>query len=157
MVQGTGSNAGKSIINAALCRIMLQDGLRIAPFKAQNMSLNSCVTRNGGEMGRAQVVQAQAAKIDPDVRMNPVLLKPNSDMGSQIIIRGKPVGNMDFQEYIDFKSMPFTAAKEDFESLAAESTAFYGGKRGFRIACRRVRRRNYGRCRKPCRNQSQEK
>jgi adenosylcobyric acid synthase len=123
MIQGTGSNAGKSIINAALCRIMLQDGLRIAPFKAQNMSLNSYVTRDGGEMGRAQVVQAQAAKIDPDVRMNPVLLKPNSDMGSQIIIRGKPVGNMDFQEYIDFKSMPFTAAKEDFESLAAEYDA----------------------------------
>lgn len=123
MIQGTGSNAGKSIIVAALCRIMLQDGLRIAPFKAQNMSLNSYVTRNGGEMGRAQVVQAQAAKLDPDVRMNPVLLKPNSDMGSQIIVRGKPVGNMDFQEYIDFKTMPFTAAKEDFESLAAEYDA----------------------------------
>ncbi len=123
MVQGTGSNAGKSIIVAALCRIMLQDGLRIAPFKAQNMSLNSYVTRNGGEMGRAQVVQAQAAKLDPDVRMNPVLLKPNSDMGSQIIIRGKPVGNMDFQEYIDFKTMPFTAAKEDFESLCDEYDA----------------------------------
>ncbi|MGV8057534.1 MAG: cobyric acid synthase [Smithellaceae bacterium] len=123
MIQGTGSNAGKSTIVAALCRIMLQDGLRVAPFKAQNMSLNSCVTRNGGEMGRAQVVQAQAAKIDPDVRMNPVLLKPNSDMGSQIIIRGKPVGNMDFQDYIDCKSLPFTAAKEDFESLAAEYDA----------------------------------
>ncbi|NTW77454.1 MAG: threonine-phosphate decarboxylase, partial [Syntrophaceae bacterium] len=123
MVQGTGSNAGKSIIVAALCRIMLQDGLRIAPFKAQNMSLNSYVTRDGGEMGRAQVVQAQAAKLDPDVRMNPVLLKPNSELGSQIIVRGKPVGNMDFQEYIDFKTMPFTAAKEDFESLAAEYDA----------------------------------
>ncbi len=123
MVQGTGSNAGKSIIVAALCRILLQDGLRVAPFKAQNMSLNSYVTRDGGEMGRAQVVQAQASKIDPDVRMNPVLLKPNSDMGSQIIIRGKPVGNMDFQEYIDFKSRPFEAAKEDFESLAAEYDA----------------------------------
>lgn len=123
MVQGTGSNAGKSIIVAALCRILLQDGLRVAPFKAQNMSLNSYVTRDGGEMGRAQVVQAQASKIDPDVRMNPVLLKPNSDMGSQIIIRGKPVGNMDFQEYIDFKTKPFEAAKEDFESLAAEYDA----------------------------------
>ncbi len=123
MVQGTGSNAGKSIIVAALCRIMLQDGLRIAPFKAQNMSLNSYVTRDGGEMGRAQVVQAQAAKLDPDVRMNPVLLKPNSELGSQIIVRGKPVGNMDFQEYIDFKAMPFTAAKEDFESLGAEYDA----------------------------------
>ena len=83
MFQGTGSNAGKSVLAAALCRILLQDGLRGAPFKAQNMSLNSFVTRDGGEMGRAQVVQAQACRIDPDVRMNPVLLKPNSDTGSQ--------------------------------------------------------------------------
>jgi len=123
MIQGTGSNAGKSILVAALCRILLQDGYQVAPFKSQNMSLNSYVTRDGGEMGRAQVVQAQAAKIDPDVRMNPVLLKPNSDMGSQIIVRGKPVGSMDFQDYINFKSIPFTEAKEDFESLAAEYDA----------------------------------
>jgi adenosylcobyric acid synthase len=123
MIQGTGSNAGKSILVTALCRIMLQDGWRIAPFKAQNMSLNSYVTSNGGEMGRAQVVQAQAAKIDPDVRMNPVLLKPNSDMGSQIIIRGKPVGNMDFTEYIQFKVKAFAAAREGFDSLAAEFDA----------------------------------
>ena len=123
MVQGTGSNAGKSILVAALCRILLQDGCRVAPFKAQNMSLNSYVTRDGGEMGRAQVVQAQACKIDPDVRMNPVLLKPNSDTGSQVIVLGKPVGNMDFWEYTRDRTPPFAAARKAFDSLAAEYDA----------------------------------
>ena len=123
MFQGTGSNAGKSILAAALCRILLQDGLRVAPFKAQNMSLNSYVTRDGGEMGRAQVVQAQACRIDPDVRMNPVLLKPNSDTGSQVIVLGKPIGNMDFWEYTRDRTPPFAAAKEAFDSLAAEYDA----------------------------------
>ncbi|MHB9096196.1 MAG: cobyric acid synthase [Syntrophales bacterium] len=123
MFQGTGSNAGKSILAAALCRILLQDGVRVAPFKAQNMSLNSFVTRGGGEMGRAQVVQAQACRIDPDVRMNPVLLKPNSDTGSQVIVLGKPVGNMDFWEYTRDRTPPFAAAKESFDSLAAEYEA----------------------------------
>jgi len=120
MFQGTGSNAGKSILGAALCRILLQDGHRVAPFKAQNMSLNSYVTRDGGEMGRAQVVQAQACRIDPDVRMNPVLLKPNSDTGSQVIVLGKPIGNRDFWEYTRDRTPPFAAAKEAFDSLAAE-------------------------------------
>jgi adenosylcobyric acid synthase len=119
MFQGTGSNAGKSILAAALCRILLQDGLRVAPFKAQNMSLNSYVTRGGGEMGRAQVVQAQACRIDPDVRMNPVLLKPNSDTGSQVIVLGKPIGNMDFWEYTRDRTPPLKAAREAFDSLAA--------------------------------------
>ena len=94
MVQGTSSNAGKSILTAALARIFLQDGHRVAPFKCQNMSLNSFVTRDGGEMGRAQVVQAHACRLEPDVRMNPILLKPNSDTGSQVILLGKPVANM---------------------------------------------------------------
>jgi adenosylcobyric acid synthase len=120
MFQGTGSNAGKSILAAAMCRILLQDGFRVAPFKAQNMSLNSYVTRDGGEMGRAQVVQAQACRLDPDVRMNPVLLKPNSDTGSQVIILGKPVGNMDFWEYTRDRTPPFAAAREAYDSLAAE-------------------------------------
>ncbi|MHB9038064.1 MAG: cobyric acid synthase [Armatimonadota bacterium] len=120
MFQGTSSNAGKSVLTAALCRIMLQDGYSVAPFKAQNMSLNSYVTRDGGEMGRAQVMQAQACRIDPDVRMNPVLLKPNSDTGSQVIVCGKPVGNMDFREYTRYKSMPFERAKECYDSLASE-------------------------------------
>jgi adenosylcobyric acid synthase len=123
MIQGTGSNAGKSILAAALCRILLQDGLRVAPFKAQNMSLNSFVTRDGGEMGRAQVVQAQACRIDPDVRMNPVLLKPNSDTGSQVIVLGKPIGNREFWEYTRDREPPFDAAKEAFDALAAEYDA----------------------------------
>ena len=123
MFQGTGSNAGKSILAAALCRILFQDGHRVAPFKAQNMSLNSYVTKSGGEMGRAQVVQAQACRIDPDVRMNPVLLKPNSDTGSQVIVLGKPIGNMDFWEYTRGRIPPFAAAKEAFDSLAAEYDA----------------------------------
>lgn len=123
MFQGTSSNAGKSVLTAALCRILLQDGVRVAPFKSQNMSLNSFVTRDGGEMGRAQVVQAQACRLDPDVRMNPILLKPNSDTGSQVIVRGKPVGNMKVAEYIRYKPQAFAAAKECYDSLAGEFDA----------------------------------
>jgi cobyric acid synthase CobQ/L-threonine-O-3-phosphate decarboxylase len=120
MFQGTSSNAGKSVLTAALCRILLQDGHRVAPFKSQNMSLNSFVTRSGGEMGRAQVVQAQACRLEPDVRMNPILLKPNSDTGSQVIIMGKPVGNMDVQEYVDYKPTAFGAVSKAFDLLAGE-------------------------------------
>jgi adenosylcobyric acid synthase len=120
MIQGTSSNAGKSVMAAALCRIMLQDGYSVAPFKAQNMSLNSYVTREGGEMGRAQVVQAQACRIDPDVRMNPILLKPSSDTGAQVIIMGKPVGNMNVGQYIRYKPGAFTTAKDAYNSLASE-------------------------------------
>ncbi|MEW6531353.1 MAG: cobyric acid synthase [Thermodesulfobacteriota bacterium] len=120
MFQGTSSNVGKSVLTAALCRILLQDGHRVAPFKSQNMSLNSFVTRNGGEMGRAQVVQAQACRLEPDVRMNPILLKPNSDTGSQVIVMGKPVGNMDVQEYVNYKPTAFGAVAQAFDSLAGE-------------------------------------
>jgi len=120
MFQGTSSNAGKSVLTAALCRILLQDGLRVAPFKAQNMSLNSHVTRDGGEMGRAQVVQAQAARLDPDVRMNPVLLKPCSDTGSQVIVLGRPVASMDVARYHAYKEQAFAAARAAYDSLAAE-------------------------------------
>jgi cobyric acid synthase CobQ len=120
MFQGTGSNAGKSVLCAALCRILLQDGYRVAPFKSQNMSLNSFVTREGGEMGRAQAVQAQACRIEPDVRMNPILLKPNSDTGSQVILLGKPVENMDVARYIRYKPQAFAAARRAFDELAAE-------------------------------------
>jgi len=121
MFQGTSSNAGKSVLTAALCRILQQDGLNVAPFKSQNMSLNSFVTRDGLEMGRAQVVQAQACRIEPEARMNPILLKPNSDTGSQVIVLGKPVGNMNVGEYIRFKPQAFEVAKQAFDSLAAEN------------------------------------
>ena len=89
MIQGTMSDAGKSVVCAALCRIFKKDGYRVAPFKSQNMALNSYITRDGFEMGRAQVMQAEAAGIEPDVRMNPVLLKPSSDTGSQVIVLGE--------------------------------------------------------------------
>lgn len=120
MFQGTCSNAGKSILTAALCRIFLEDGLSVAPFKAQNMSLNSYVTRHGEEMGRAQVVQAQAARLDPDVRMNPVLLKPSSDTGSQVIVMGKPVANMSVGDYLRYKPEVFGLVHEAYDSLASE-------------------------------------
>ena len=86
MVQGTMSNAGKSLVCAGLCRVFRQDGYRVAPFKSQNMALNSFITRDGLEMGRAQVVQAEAAQVEPDVRMNPILLKPVTNVGSQVIV-----------------------------------------------------------------------
>ena len=120
MFQGCSSNAGKSVLTAAMGRILLQDGYRVAPFKAQNMSLNSFVTRSGDEMGRAQVVQAQACRLEPDVRMNPILLKPNTDTGSQVIVMGKPVANMDVNEYVLYKPRAFEAAKEAYDSLARE-------------------------------------
>ncbi len=120
MFQGTSSNAGKSILSTALCRILLQDGVRVAPFKAQNMSLNSFVTLEGLEMGRAQVVQAQAARLDPDVRMNPVLLKPNSDTGSQVIVHGIPVGNMSVTNYHNYKQEAMNAARGSYDDLAEE-------------------------------------
>ncbi len=123
MFQGAGSDAGKSILTAGLCRVLLQDGVRVAPFKSQNMSLNSFVTRDGGEMGRAQVVQAQACRLDPETRMNPVLLKPSSDVGSQVIVNGKPVGNMVVEEYVAYKPQAFRAAKEAYDSLAADYDA----------------------------------
>ena len=99
MVMGTASSVGKSVLCSAFLRIMKQDGYKVAPFKAQNMALNSFVTKDGLEMGRAQVTQAQAAGAEPDVRMNPVLLKPHSETGSQVIVLGKPVGHMQAREY----------------------------------------------------------
>ncbi|MDP6100069.1 MAG: cobyric acid synthase [Dehalococcoidia bacterium] len=99
MVQGTGSGVGKSILAAALCRILHEDGLRVAPFKSQNMSLNSFVTRDGGEMGRAQVVQAQAAGVEPQVAMNPVLIKPERDARSQVVVMGRPWKTLSAADY----------------------------------------------------------
>jgi len=99
MIQGTASHAGKSVLAAALCRIFQQDGYKVAPFKSQNMALNSYVTADGGEMGRAQVVQAEAAGIPPHVDMNPVLLKPTGNASSQVVVLGKPLGNYTAHNY----------------------------------------------------------
>lgn len=99
MIQGTMSNVGKSVLTAGLCRVLLQDGYRVMPFKSQNMALNSFITANGLEMGRAQVMQAEAAGVEPEAAMNPILLKPTSDTGSQVILNGKPVGMMSAVEY----------------------------------------------------------
>ena len=120
MIQGTMSNAGKSLLSAALCRIFRQDGYRVAPFKGQNMALNSFITADGGEMGRAQVVQAEAAGIPPDVRMNPVLLKPTTDVGSQVIVMGKALGNYSAAAYFQQKHALRATVLEAYQSLAAE-------------------------------------
>ena len=118
MVQGTMSGAGKSLLCAALCRIFAQDGYRTAPFKSQNMALNSFVTRDGLEMGRAQVVQAQAAGIEPDVRMNPILLKPSSDVGSQVIVNGEVRGQMPAAAYFKMKRSLIPDILAAYNSLA---------------------------------------
>ncbi len=120
MFQGTGSNAGKSVLTAALCRILYQDGVSVAPFKAQNMSLNSGVTFQGGEMGRAQVLQAQACRLDADVRMNPVLLKPSSATGSQVIVCGKVLETMHFRDYAERRGKIFSQVQQCYDSLASQ-------------------------------------
>ncbi len=121
MVQGTMSGAGKSLLCAALCRIFAQDGLRAVPFKSQNMALNSFVTKDGLEMGRAQVVQAQAAGVEPDVRMNPILLKPSSDVGSQVIVNGEVRGQMKASEYFRTKRQLVPDILKAYDSLAEEA------------------------------------
>lgn len=117
MVQGTMSNSGKSLLVAGLCRIFKQDGYRVAPFKSQNMALNSFITKEGLEMGRAQVMQAEAAKIDPLVCMNPILLKPTNHTGSQVIVNGKVLGNMAAKDYFSFKKKLIPEIKKSFKKL----------------------------------------
>ena len=121
MLQGTASDVGKSVLAAGLCRIFAQDGHRTAPFKAQNMALNSWITRDGAEMGRAQVFQAEAAGIEPDVRMNPVLLKPTSDRKSQVIVMGEALCHMDAMDYHQYKPQLRQRVGEVYRSLAAEN------------------------------------
>ncbi|MEA4929084.1 MAG: cobyric acid synthase [Candidatus Limiplasma sp.] len=118
MIQGTMSNAGKSVIAAGLCRIFMQDGLRVAPFKAQNMALNSFITKEGLEMGRAQVVQAEAAGIEPSALMNPILLKPTNDTGSQVIVNGEVWGQMTAREYFAVKKQLLPDVMRAFDKLA---------------------------------------
>ncbi|MDW6093990.1 cobyric acid synthase [Vibrio rhizosphaerae] len=118
MVQGTTSDAGKSVLVAGLCRVLYRRGVRVAPFKPQNMALNSAVTPDGGEIGRAQAVQAFAAGIEPTVHMNPVLLKPNSDTGAQIILQGKAVTNMEADCYHDYKKTAHHVVMDSFQHLS---------------------------------------
>ena len=120
MVQGTMSNAGKSFVVAGLCRIFKQDGFSVAPFKSQNMALNSFVTNEGLEMGRAQVMQAEAAGVEPSVLMNPILLKPTSDTGSQVILNGEVLGNMAAKEYFAYKKSLIPHIKAAYEKLSLQ-------------------------------------
>lgn len=121
MIQGTMSNAGKSIVCAAICRILRQDGYRVAPFKSQNMALNSFITYDGGEMSRAQVVQAEACGIRPDARMNPILLKPNGNHTSKVVLNGREIGIMPASEYMTKRHELIPEIMKAYESLAAES------------------------------------
>ena len=118
MIQGTGSYVGKSVVTAALCRYFRQQGLRVAPFKSQNMSNNSFVTREGGEMGRAQVFQAQACGIEPHVDMNPVLLKPSTETGAQVVVLGKVIKVMSAREYHEYQPEVIEIVRGAFERLA---------------------------------------
>lgn len=120
MLQGTSSGAGKSVLTAALCRIFRQDGLDVAPFKAQNMSLNSGVTPDGLEMGRAQILQAQAAGLVPDVRMNPVLLKPLTDKGSQVVLLGRPHATLEARAFLKERASLREPVREAYDALASE-------------------------------------
>lgn len=118
MIQGTTSDAGKSTLVAALCRVFANQGIKVAPFKPQNMALNSAVTNDGGEIGRAQALQAIAAKVEPETDFNPILLKPNSDTGAQVIIHGKAISNMEAGKYHDYKKVAMDAVITSHERLA---------------------------------------
>jgi len=123
MVQGTTSDAGKSTLVTALCRLFVRRGIQVAPFKPQNMALNSAVTNDGNEIGRAQAVQAYAAGLEPHVDMNPILLKPNTDTGAQVIIQGKAIGNMNAVGYHEYKSVAKVAALDSYHRLAEQYDA----------------------------------
>ncbi|UKA07809.1 cobyric acid synthase [Photobacterium damselae subsp. damselae] len=120
MVQGTTSDAGKSVLVAGLCRVLARQGIAVAPFKSQNMALNSAVTQDGGEIGRAQAVQAQACRIEPTVDMNPVLLKPNTDIGAQVIVQGKALADMDAVGYHNYKKVVMGPIMDSFAKLQAQ-------------------------------------
>ncbi len=123
MIQGTTSDAGKSVLVTALCRWLSRQGVRVAPFKPQNMALNSAVTLDGGEIGRAQAVQAYACGLEPRTDMNPVLLKPNSEIGAQVIIQGRAVGNLNAASYQGYKRIARSAVLDSYRRLAAEFDA----------------------------------
>lgn len=123
MIQGTGSDVGKSVVVAGLCRVLKRRGWRVAPFKPQNMANNSFITREGGEMGRAQVVQAEAAGIEPHADMNPVLLKPTTDVGAQVVLQGRVHSNMKALEYHAFKKIARETVFDSFNRLAKQYDA----------------------------------
>ncbi|MCC7168677.1 MAG: cobyric acid synthase, partial [Rhodospirillales bacterium] len=121
MVQGTGSDVGKSILVAGLARAFANRGLRVRPFKPQNMSNNAAVTEDGGEIGRAQALQAQAARVAPSRHMNPVLLKPQTDVGAQVVVQGKVLGNATARDYHALKPTLLPKALESYALLAQEA------------------------------------
>ncbi|MGR9107146.1 MAG: cobyric acid synthase, partial [Gammaproteobacteria bacterium] len=123
MVQGTTSDAGKSLLVTALCRWLARRNVRVAPFKPQNMALNSAVAVDGGEIGRAQAVQALACGLEAHSDMNPVLLKPNSDIGAQVIVQGRALASMDARDYHEYKRIARTAVLESYRRLAARFEA----------------------------------
>jgi adenosylcobyric acid synthase len=120
MVQGTTSDAGKSTLVAALCRIFAAENSKVAPFKPQNMALNSAVTDDGGEIGRAQALQAVAAKVPARIDFNPILLKPNSDTGAQVIVHGRAISNMEASTYHDYKQVAFDAVMTSYQRLSED-------------------------------------
>ena len=120
MIQGTMSNSGKSFVTAGLCRVFKQDGYKVAPFKSQNMALNSYITKDGLEIGRAQAMQAEACGIDPAVSMNPILLKPTSNVGSQVIVNGEVLGNWKAVDYYREKTRFIPDVKKAYQTLADE-------------------------------------
>ncbi|HVB26941.1 MAG TPA: cobyric acid synthase, partial [Mycobacteriales bacterium] len=119
LVAGTSSDAGKSVVTAGLCRWLARRGVRVAPFKAQNMALNSMVTRDGGEIGRAQAMQAAAARVEPEAAMNPILLKPGSDRHSQVVVRGRPLADVDALAYRELKRDLLDVALDALSDLRA--------------------------------------
>ncbi len=121
MIQGTTSDAGKSTLVTGLCRVLARRGIRVVPFKPQNMANNSAVTVDGGEIGRAQAVQAQAARLEPHTDMNPILLKPNTDTGAQVVVQGRALANMDARAYHEYKKIALEAVLESHGRLAAVS------------------------------------
>lgn len=121
MIQGTMSNSGKTFVTAGLCRVFKQDGYKVAPFKSQNMALNSYITKEGLEIGRAQAMQAEAAMIEPTHWMNPILLKPTSSMGSQVIVNGEVYDNLSAQEYYKMKDNLAPEVMKAFNHLSEEN------------------------------------
>ncbi len=133
MFQGTGSDVGKSLLVAGLCRAFTRRGLKVAPFKPQNMSNNAAVTQDGGEIGRAQALQARAAGLAPSVHMNPVLLKPQSETGSQIIVAGRVFGTARAAEFQKLKPQLLAAVMESFDTLSADADLMLDRRRGQRV------------------------